>query len=112
MIRYFTGNHNSDNLTIDSITGVVNWIPSAKGWYKFTLTARSNNGEDATQSFTVTVIGGNGIVQGRVTDTSNTGIQNIIIEVLQASNTSTVSLGCYAYFTKTDENGYYRISQH
>ena len=45
-----------------------------------------------------------------MTDTLNAGIQNIIIEVLQASNTSTVSLGCYAYFTKTDKNGYYRIS--
>jgi hypothetical protein len=63
------------------------------------------------------VTGGNGIVQGRVTDTLNTGIHNIIIEVLQALSTDPIPLntisfsnGFYSYATNTDSNGYYRIS--
>jgi hypothetical protein len=109
VIHYFTGNRNPNNLTIDSISGVVNWVPVAKGWYEIDLRARSNKGI-AIQRFTVTVTGGNGIVQGRVTDTLNAGIHNIIIEVLQALNTNTTSFGCYSYSTRTDNNGYYRIS--
>jgi len=118
VIRYFTDKHNPHGLTIDSISGVVNWIPAARGWYPITLIARSNKGKNAVQSFLVTVTGGNGIVQGRVTaDTSGKGIPNIIIEVLQVLstdpiplNTTPVNIGCYSYTAKTDDNGYYRIS--
>jgi len=91
IIRYFTDKHNPHGLTIDSLSGVVNWIPAAKGWYTITLIARSNKRDIAYQSFMVTVTGGNGIVQGRVTDTLNTGISNIIIEVLQALSTDPCS---------------------
>jgi hypothetical protein len=112
VIRYFAGIHNPHSLTIDSISGVVNWIPATKGWYTITLIARSNTGGNAVQSFMVTVVGGNGIVQGKVTDTLSNGISNIIIEVLQASSTNPIPLstGCYSYSAKTDKNGIYRIS--
>jgi protocatechuate 3,4-dioxygenase beta subunit len=110
VINYFTSSFNPVGFKIDSVSGVVSWTPTAKGWYMITLLARSNKGEFTFQSFVVTVIGGNGIVQGRVTDTLNVGIHNTIIEVMQALNTNTASIGCYAYFAKTDKNGYYRIS--
>jgi hypothetical protein len=118
VIRYFVGIFTPIGLTIDSISGVVNWIPAAKGWYTITLIARSNKGDIASQTFMVTVTGGNGIVQGRViADTSRKGIPNIIVEVLQVLstdpipiNTISVSNGFYSYTAKTDSNGYYRIS--
>jgi protocatechuate 3,4-dioxygenase beta subunit len=96
--------------SIDSLTGVLTFSPAAKGWYAIEIMARSTNGGSAKQLFILTIRGGNGIVQGRVTDTSGVGINNIIIEVLQALNTSTTSIGCYAYYNKTDKNGYYRMS--
>ena len=118
VIHYFAGIHIPDSLTIDSISGVVNWTPAAKGWYPITLIAKSNKGDIAFQYFMVTVTGGNGIVQGRViADTSRKGIPNIIIEVLQVLSTAPIPLntfpvnnGCYSYIAKTDNNGYYRIS--
>jgi hypothetical protein len=118
VIRYFVGIFTPIGLTIDSISGVVNWIPAAKGWYTITLIARSNKGDIATQSFMVTVTGGNGIVQGRVTDTlGTTGISNIVIEVLQVLSTDPVPLNAisvsnvfYSYTAITDSNGNYRIS--
>jgi protocatechuate 3,4-dioxygenase beta subunit len=96
--------------SIDSLTGVLTFSPAAKGWYAIEIIAHSTGGGSAVQLFILTIRGGNGIVQGRVMDTSKVGINNIIIEVLQALNTSTTSIGCYAYFAKTDKNGYYRIS--
>ncbi len=117
VINYCAGILNPIGLTIDSISGVVNWIPAAKGWYPITLIARSNKGGNAVQSFMVTVVGGNGIVQGQVTDTSGNSISNIIIEVLQVLstdpiplNTISISNECYSYSAKTDKNGMYRIS--
>jgi Cna protein B-type domain. len=117
VIHYFAGIHNPIGLTIDSISGVVNWTPAAKGWYTITLIARSNKGDIAGQNFMVTVTGGNGIAQGYVKDTSGTGISNIIIEVLQVLSTDPMPMstipdsdGDYSYTTKTDSNGYYRIS--
>ncbi|MGA3287985.1 MAG: carboxypeptidase regulatory-like domain-containing protein [Bacteroidota bacterium] len=117
VIHYFAGILNPIGLEIDSISGVVNWIPAAKGWYTIALIAKSNKGASATQSFIVTVTGGNGIVQGKVTDTLGNGISNIIIEVLQALstdpiplNTISVSNGFYSYAAKTDGNGNYQIS--
>ena len=37
----------------------------------------------AEQHFLVAVAGGNGVVQGKVTDTLNVGIPNVIVEALQ-----------------------------
>jgi Carboxypeptidase regulatory-like domain/Secretion system C-terminal sorting domain/Putative Ig domain len=117
VIRYYSSIFNPKGLTIDSISGAVNWTPAAKGWYPISLTARSNNGNSATQNFMVTVTGGNGIVQGRVTDTLGTSISNIVIEVLQVLSTDPVPLNSisvgnvfYSYAAITDSNGNYRIS--
>jgi len=115
VIHYFAGIWNPKDLSIDSISGVVNWTPAAKGWYAITLIAKSNKGGSAIQSFMVTVTSGNGIVLGRVTDTlGTTGISNIIIEVLQVLSTDPVSISVgnvfYSYTAITDSNGNYRIS--
>jgi protocatechuate 3,4-dioxygenase beta subunit len=101
---------NPAGLTIDSITGVVHWTPAERGWYPISLIARSNKGGSGTQRFTVSVSGGNGVAQGKVADTLNVGIPNVIVEVLQATSPSTSEGGCYAYAAKTDSNGKYRIA--
>ncbi|MBN1397729.1 MAG: T9SS type A sorting domain-containing protein [Bacteroidetes bacterium] len=112
VIRYYTGSNVPDGFSIDSVTGVVNWIPQEKGWFVINLYAASTKSNVAVQNFIVSVVGGNGIVQGRVIEALNNdnGIPHIIIEVLQATNTSITNIGCYSYLTRTDENGYYRIS--
>ena len=60
----------------------------------------------------VAVAGGNGIVEGKVTDTTNTGIPNVVVEVLQVSMSTVTSVpvdGFYKYTARTDNNGNYRI---
>lgn len=110
VIRYSASDVIPDGFTIDSISGVVSWIPAKKGWYPIKIIAASSKSNIAVQSFIVAVVGGNGVVQGHVTDTLGNAINHVIIEVLQALNTETTSIGCYAYFARTDKNGYYRIS--
>ena len=109
LISYFADRMNPMGLTIDSATGVIHWIPGERGWYPISLVARSNKGGSETQRFIVSVSGGNGVAQGKVTDTLNVGIPNIIVEVLQAVSPSTADGGCYAYAAKTDNSGNYRI---
>lgn len=93
---------------IDSVTGVVNWTPQNKGIYYVHIVAVSNKGGKARQEYTVTVAGGNGIVQGKVTDTDNVAIAKALIELFKTENSTSLS---FTYSTFTDENGNYRINR-
>jgi protocatechuate 3,4-dioxygenase beta subunit len=110
VIRYFADRMNPPGLTIDSVSGIVNWIPAAKGWYPVSLIARSDKRGEATQRFMVAIASGNGVTQGKVTDTLNVGIPDVVVQVLQATGPKLPDGDCYAYAAKTDNNGNYRIS--
>ena len=103
-------------LPIDSVTGVVNWTPTIKGWYELIIAAMTNKGGHARQEFNLLVSGGQGTIQGRVTDTLGvTGIPNIIVQALKTDNTPVQSSmgddgGFISYSAKTDANGYYTIA--
>jgi hypothetical protein len=110
IIRYMSDWMNPQGFKIDSVSGKVAWTPATRGWYKISILARSNKGELGMQGFMVAVTAGNGIVQGKVTDTAGTGIAGVAIEVLQAITTQPAYSACYSYATKTDKYGNYRIS--
>ncbi|HTY12521.1 MAG TPA: carboxypeptidase regulatory-like domain-containing protein [Bacteroidota bacterium] len=116
VVRYRADRMDPADLTVDSATGVVRWTPTARGWYPISLVAVVRFTTHALaiaveQNFVVAVAGGNGIVQGKVTDTLNAGIPNVAIEVLQAANPTAALPGCYAYRARTDSNGNYRIDR-
>ena len=103
---------------VDSASGVVSWTPQARGWYSLSLVAIVRWKMHALmlmaeQHFLVAVAGGNGVVQGKVTDTLNVGIPNVIVEALQVQGVSPslIDGGSYAYAARTDSNGNYRISR-
>jgi protocatechuate 3,4-dioxygenase beta subunit len=110
VIHYFADPFNPPGFAIDSVSGVVTWTPKLAGWYPISILARSNMGETGLQRFMVTVTSGNGIVQGKVTDTLGVGIPGIVIEILQAVNIGPMSFGCYSFAARTDMNGNYRLS--
>ena len=95
--------------TIDSVSGIVDWTPKARGYYNIVIIARSSKGGEAKQYFTVAVSGGNGIILGKVTDTLAvpTPIPNVIIEVFKADTNKALS---FAYAARTDNNGNYHIA--
>ena len=96
--------------TIDSVTGVVTWTPKMAGYYPLSIMARSDKGEIGFQRFTVAIASGNGIVQGKVTDTTGAGIPGVVIELLQAVDVTPANTLYFLYTTKTEPSGNYRIS--
>jgi hypothetical protein len=111
--------------TVDSATGLLTFIPQVKGWYTLGVIAHSTKGGSAIQFIYLTVTGGNGIVQGRVTDTLNAGIKGAVVELYKTeTTTSTGSIsssifgyswvfqgdGSFSFFTVTDASGNYRIT--
>jgi hypothetical protein len=104
---------------VDSVTGLLKFTPQVKGWYTLGVTARSTKGGVATQTFYVTVTGGNGIVQGKVSDTLKSGVKGVIVELFKTESTTTNSylfgslfqgFGSYYFYAVTDASGNYRIS--
>jgi hypothetical protein len=88
-IRYGVDRLDPPGFSIDSASGVVSWTPAARGWYSLSLAAEVRYKTHALamlveQHFLVAVAGGNGVVQGKVTDTLNAGIPNVIVEALQS----------------------------
>ena len=118
VVSYGADRLDPPGFSVESATGVVNWTPAARGWYSLSLAAEVRYKTHALamlveQHFLVAVAGGNGVVQGKVTDTLNAGIPNVVVEALQVQGTSP-SLsdgGCYSYVARTDSNGNYRISR-
>ena len=106
----------SYKFTVDSATGLLKFTPTVKGWYTLGIVAHSTKGGSATQIFTVTITGGNGIVQGRVTDTLNRGIKGAIVELFNYGPQVASSLlgfldyGSFFFCTVSDSSGNYYIS--
>ena len=111
--------------TVDSASGLLTFIPQTKGWYTLGVMAHSTKGGFAFQLLSITVTGGNGIVQGKVTDTLNAGIKGAVVELYKTeSTTSTTALissvlgglsvfqgdGCFSFCAVTDASGNYRIT--
>ncbi|RPI05758.1 MAG: carboxypeptidase regulatory-like domain-containing protein, partial [Ignavibacteriae bacterium] len=112
--------------TVDSATGLFTFMPQFKGWYTFGVLARSSKGGFSTQIFSVTVTGGNGIVQGKITDTSTVGIKGVVVELFKTELTDSSgsrsnsdflggpsvyqNSGSYWFYGLTDASGNYRIS--
>ena len=118
VVRYGVDRLDPPGFSIDSASGVVSWTPAARGWYSLSLVAVVRYKTHALamtfeERFLVAVAGGNGVVQGKVTDTLNVGIPNVVVEALQVQATAPSLLdgGCYAYAARTDSNGNYRISR-
>ncbi|MDD8017512.1 MAG: carboxypeptidase regulatory-like domain-containing protein [Bacteroidota bacterium] len=98
--------HVPSGFSINASSGVVAWTPVEKGWYEIRIFALSSKGDHERQEFFVIVAGGNGTVQGKVTDTNSVAISKVLIELFKSENNTSMS---FTYSTLTDDNGNYRI---
>lgn len=110
VVRYHSSFDNPPGLAVDSVTGVVTWTPSMKGWYQITIRAVSNKREMAVQRFAVAVSSGNGVIQGKVSDSLAVGIGGVIVELFQATSMMHEERGFFVYAVRTDIDGKYRIA--
>ncbi|MGE5314409.1 MAG: carboxypeptidase regulatory-like domain-containing protein [Acidobacteriota bacterium] len=107
----YTLDKKPEGMTLDpaAATPVIIWTPTAKGYYAVRVIARSDKGGQASQEYVIAVAGGNGIVQGTVTDTTGAKpIAKVIINIMKRDSSRQ---GCFTYATTTDANGAYRFTK-
>ena len=100
-------------ISINATTGELTFTPMQRGWLGVRIVAQSNKGGRAVQEFVITIAGGNGIIQGKVTDTLDNPLANVMIETFRrnsdewfSNHTMTDSLGNY-HVTNLDPGSYY-----
>ncbi|MFH0991830.1 MAG: carboxypeptidase regulatory-like domain-containing protein [bacterium] len=72
-----------EGMTIDAVTGLINWIPQSKGTFKASLLVTSSRGGRAEQMFGVTISGPTGSVTGIVTDSEGKPLTKVTIRLYQ-----------------------------
>jgi len=74
VLHYRLGEDHPMLMTIDS-TGLITWVPQARGWYEVTVVVVSSLGGRAKQEYAIRVAGINGTIAGTVTDTTGNPIK-------------------------------------
>jgi hypothetical protein len=83
-ITYVLDRYPSGMTLIDSAGAkYLKWLPKSKGMYDIHVMATSSKLGTARQDYSITVIGGNGIVSGKVVDTTGAPIAKVIIQLMQ-----------------------------
>ena len=108
--RWTLGEHPS-GMTIDSLSGLVQWTPAAKGWFETTVLVFSSMGGRGKQEYMIAVAGASGSVSGTVTDTLGNPIRALInlykrdTHIAFEYTAVTDSAGAY-YFNHVDVGSY------
>jgi hypothetical protein len=93
-------------MTIDSVAGIVKWVPTEKGVFKISLLVVSSRGGRAEQSFAVSVGNPTGTVAGVVTDTVARPIAGVTIRLYRIDVIQYTEVKCV-----TDSLGKYTVSR-
>ncbi len=101
--RWALGEH-PYGMTIDSVSGLVQWTPAVRGWYEATVIARSSGGGMARQEYGIAVAGASGIVSGSVTDSLGNPIR-ALVQLFKRD-----ALMSFEYSAVTDSTGAYRFN--
>jgi hypothetical protein len=113
VLHYRLGEH-PELMVIDSTTGLITWIPQARGWYEVEVIVTSSLGGIARQEFTVRVANINATVAGTVTDTTGKPLPHVMIHLYRTWIPSVMGLetelpGFFDYKAETDSSGHYAI---
>ncbi|MGC9092461.1 MAG: carboxypeptidase regulatory-like domain-containing protein [Bacteroidota bacterium] len=92
-------------MTIDSTSGLIQWTPTASGWFEVKVVVRASTGGSDDQEFFIRVAGGtNATVSGTVTDSTGAGIARVLIKLFEINRPH------FVYTALTDSSGFYSIS--
>jgi hypothetical protein len=99
---------NGMTLDVSGAAPLLKWTPKNKGMYGVRVIVKSDKNGTARQDYSISVAGGNGIVHGKVTDTTlaHTPIANVIVQIMERDRDSH-----FNYSTVTNEFGEYRFSK-
>ena len=102
-LSYRLGDH-PGSMAMDS-TGLITWIPQARGWRDIEIIVTSSKGGRAKQEYDIRVAGLNGSITGTVTDTLGYPIPNVMVRLYQRDKD-----WHFDYKVFSDSSGKYTIS--
>lgn len=110
VLHYRLGEHPA--LMAMDTTGLISWIPQARGWYEVEVIVTSSLGSETMQEFTVRVAGIDGKIAGTVTDTLGHPLANVVIRLYSTAWLRANIIGDppLNYFGETDSAGHYMIT--
>jgi hypothetical protein len=94
-----------DRMSIDSVSGLIKWIPLQRGSFKVGVLVTSSAGGKAEQVFVVTVTGPAGTVEGLITGPNNEPVANVAVLLMRKTSTLTPQYKSY-----TDRIGKFAIT--
>ncbi len=103
-------------MTIDSATGLISWMPQARGWRSVEIVVTSSTDRPGRQEFLIRVGSIDGTISGTVTDTLGNPLAHVVIHLYQSGiRIPATSLVLYIgpffdYEAQTDSAGKYSIS--
>jgi hypothetical protein len=74
-----------EGMTIDSVSGLIQWVPESPGKYEVEVIAVDTSGAEGEQEFKIIVVGVAGVVTGSVTDESGNPMGRVLIKLYQKS---------------------------
>jgi Carboxypeptidase regulatory-like domain/FlgD Ig-like domain len=103
VLTYRLGEDHPPLMVMDS-TGLITWVPQARGWYEVDVVVTSSSGGRARQEYAVRVAGINGTIAGTVTDTLGNPLPRVLVRLYQRDMD-----WHFDYYAVTDSNGNYAI---
>ncbi len=103
-----------NGMTIDSVSGLVQWTPGHKGYYAVQITAHGDKGESAKQSYFIRVLDATGAISGQIVDAETLlPIRRASVQLFPAHKyimTGSIRMPGPNYNATTDSLGMYSIA--
>ncbi len=101
-------------MTIDSVSGLIQWTPVHKGYFSVMIHARGDSGGSGNQSFAIRVLDAVGTISGQVVDAVTLlPIPHVNVQLFPSSKyiiLSFIGMPIFGYSGVTDSLGMYSIS--
>ncbi len=115
VLSYSLGEHPM-LMAIDSSSGIIDWIPQARGWYEVEVNVTSSLGGHAEQEYAIRVSKYDATISGTVTDSTGAmPLAHVIVRLYQFPGIM-MNVGempdspPFTYYAVTDSTGHYSIN--
>lgn len=96
-------------MSIDSLTGLVKWTPTAKGYFSVEVRITTSSRKSSSYSWTIQVVNFLGVVNGVVKNENNELLKGILISLYKKTDKSAIPTYINQLSAYTDSVGAYRI---
>ena len=96
-------------MSIDSLTGLVKWIPTVKGYFSVEVRITTSSRKSSSVSWTIQVVSFLGAVNGVVKNENNELLKGILISLYKKTDKSAITIYSTLLSAYTDSVGAYHI---